>query len=305
MNGIYYTNDPRAVLIHFNPNHDKLGRFAKSRFSGSKNLTKSANVTYNKNEETNTIDKERLKKYAKIGAGLVAGAIVVGGGIYLAKSGKLDSLIRSGKRATQDSISAFGSVPVDDIAGEASIKKLSKPETIMECMKNTNPNHNKSEYKGNCTSCVMAAFMRMCGYDVKAGKVRGGQQDLITAATRCFDFDIKTNTIREKANEFGRSPERAAQILVEKFGKNASGAVGVKWMAYGDKMDGESGHAFNFIIKNGVVEFFDTQRPDLDLNDFAIRNNYWPLIHKDSEFSAVRLDNAEPIFDFLSLELET
>lgn len=29
MGMIDYTNDPRAVLIHFNPNHDKLGRFAK------------------------------------------------------------------------------------------------------------------------------------------------------------------------------------------------------------------------------------------------------------------------------------
>ena len=36
MNGINYTNDPRAVLIHFNPNHDRLGRFARNTFGGGR-----------------------------------------------------------------------------------------------------------------------------------------------------------------------------------------------------------------------------------------------------------------------------
>lgn len=34
MEMIDYRDDPRAVLIHFNPNHDKLGRFAKKSGGG-------------------------------------------------------------------------------------------------------------------------------------------------------------------------------------------------------------------------------------------------------------------------------
>lgn len=169
-------------------------------------------------------------------------------------------------------------------------------------MKNTNPKRGDPAYEGNCTSCAIAAFMRMCGFDVRAGKVRGGQgQSLITAATRCFDFDNKTNVLRGNASEFGTTPEQTAQNLVEKFGKNASGVIAFNLRTSGDN---SIGHAFNFKIENGIIEFFDTQEPKINLNDSVVRKIYWPRMMKDLPFEAVRLDNAEPIFEFLELELE-
>lgn len=103
-------DDPRAVLCHFNPNHDKLGRFAKSQ-SGSisaKSVDKPGSTGYNKGE---SIDKEKLKKYAKIGAGVVAASLVVAGGIYLAKSGKFDEMVNAGRELTRRSISDVGAMP--------------------------------------------------------------------------------------------------------------------------------------------------------------------------------------------------
>lgn len=111
MNGVDYANDPRAVLIHFNPNHDKLGRFAKSPSGGasSNSVDKADSTRYNKEK---SVDKEKLKKYAKIGAGVVAASLVVAGGIYLAKSGKLDDMVKAGREFTNRSLADVGSVNI-------------------------------------------------------------------------------------------------------------------------------------------------------------------------------------------------
>ena len=66
MSGIHYTNDPRAVLIHFNPNHDPdNGQFTdkKGGRSGGK-LDKPDSKSYNKmvNEMREGIKKDRIRE---------------------------------------------------------------------------------------------------------------------------------------------------------------------------------------------------------------------------------------------------
>ena len=66
MSGIHYTNDPRAVLIHFNPNHDPdNGQFTdkKGGRSGGK-LDKPGSKSYNKmvNEMREGIKKDRIRE---------------------------------------------------------------------------------------------------------------------------------------------------------------------------------------------------------------------------------------------------
>lgn len=301
MTGIDYTNDPRAVLIHFNPNHDKLGRFAKNPSGrvSSKSVDKAGVTEYNK---VNGVDKEKLKKYAKIGAGVVAASLVVAGGIYLAKSGKLDNFVKSGKDIAGKTLKGFGSVPFEDIQDTGSVKRLNKPDTISEAIKNTNPKRGDPAYDGNCTSCAVAAFMRTCGFDVHAGKVRDKNQLLSSMTLRCFDYDIGTNVLSGEASKFGSTPEQTSRKLIEKFGNNASGVIGFHMKTRGDR---STGHAFNFVIENGVVKFFDTQEPRLNIDDSFIRKIYWPKMISNLPFEAIRLDNAEPIFDFLEIELET
>lgn len=300
MNGIDYTNDPRAVLIHFNPNHDKLGRFAKSRFGGSKSSTK--HVDKSDKKDYNKIDKEKLKKYAKIGAGVVATSLLVAGGVYLVKSGKLDNLAKRGKDITDNTLTGFGSVPFSDIQDTGSIKRLSKPDTISDVIRNTNPKRGDPAYEGNCTSCAIAAFMRMCGFNVHAGKVRNKNQLLSSMVLRCFDFDSETNLLSGEASKFGNTPEETSRRLIEKFGNNASGAIAFHMKTRGNN---SIGHAFNFVIENGVVKFFDTQEPKINIDDDFVRKMYWPRMMPNLLFEAVRLDNAEPVFDFLEIELET
>lgn len=305
MNSIDYTNDPRSVLCHFNPNHDKLGRFAKSRFGGSKSSSKTVDKT--KSEEYNkdkSIDKEKLKKYAKIGAGVVAASLAVIGGVYLVKSGKLDKMIGSGQDIIHKMESRFAGIPFSDSQDTGPIHRLPKPETIHETIMNTNPHYGDPEYKGNCTKCALAAFMRSCGFDVKAGKVLDKKhgQKLAGLLSRCFDYDLVKDTVVGKASEIGTDPESVSKSLIKQFGRNASGVIGGTFKLPNGK---SYGHAFNFVIKHGVVEFFDTQPRDVIVNDSWIRDNVLSAIDENGIFEAIRLDKATPIFDMIAIELET
>ena len=67
------------------------------------------------------------------------------------------------------------------------------------------------------------------------------------------------------AVKFGRSRQDAAEMLVRRFGNNASGVCGVQWKTGG-------GHAFNWQIKNGVVSFFDGQAGK---DDSFVSRVYW------------------------------
>ena len=113
MNGMDYTKDPRAVLIHFNPNHDKLGRFTKSPsgIASGNSVDKVGSTGYNKSEG---IDKTKIKKYAKIGAGIVAASLVVAGGVYLAKSGKFNDMVNAGRELTANTLNEVGSASIFD-----------------------------------------------------------------------------------------------------------------------------------------------------------------------------------------------
>lgn len=292
-------------LVHFNPNHDRLGRFAKSRFGGSKSTTKtvdkSGSAEYNKSSK---FDKEKLKKCAKIGAGVVAASLAAIGGVYLVKSGKLDKLTSSGQDIIHKMESRFAGIPFSDIQDTGPIRRLSKPETIHEAIINTNPHYGDPEYKGNCTKCALAAFMRTCGFDVKAGKVRDKKygQKMVGFLTRCFDFDLVKDTVIGKASEIGTDPESVSKSLIKQFGRNASGVMGGTFKLPNGK---SYGHAFNFVIKHGVIEFFDTQPRDAIVNDSWIRDNVLSAIDENGIFEAIRLDKATPIFDMIAIELET
>lgn len=67
MNGIDYTNDPRAVLIHFNPNHDpNTGRFTRNTdgaYGSKTHVDNSGDSEYNKEEGIIERGKAAIKRY--------------------------------------------------------------------------------------------------------------------------------------------------------------------------------------------------------------------------------------------------
>ena len=82
------------------------------------------------------------KKAIAIGAAAVATGLVMYGAY---KTGALDKFIGSGKDALHGGLDSIGKVSASDIADETSksvsvsIKKLNKPESLAESLKNANP----------------------------------------------------------------------------------------------------------------------------------------------------------------------
>ena len=164
-------------LSHFNPNHDKLGRFAKSP-SGSisaKSVDKPGSTGYNKSE---SIDKEKLKKYAKIGAGVVAASLLVAGGVYLAKSGKFSEMVNAGRELTDNTLNDVGSASIFDISSKGESIKPKPNSTglttdkidfdMIQRINGSGPDSEPGRNK-NCAQTSMAYILNsMFGENVEA-----------------------------------------------------------------------------------------------------------------------------------------
>lgn len=96
------------------------------------------------------------------------------------------------------------------------------------------------------------------------------------------------------AVKFGRSRQDAAEMLVNKFGNNASGVVSIQWKKEFTRGGKGGGHIFNWSIKDGVVQFFDGQS---NRDDSMVSSIYWKMINPNDALTIARLDNAEINFE--------
>lgn len=216
------------------------------------------------NKKFNLTDKQ--KKAIKIGVAATATAVVVIGGMYLYKTGKFNRQV------------SFW------------IKKLSSNEKISDVIKSANPNWSNPSYKNNCTYCSIASYLRSIGFNVTAGSTDGEMQNLGGVVEKCFKG---ARVINGSAVKFGKSVNDASEMLVKKFGDNASGVCSVQFIK------GKGGHAFNFTIKDGIVQFFDGQRSDSVINNPDTIERLWKMIDKNGDLTLARLDNAEVLVDAL------
>lgn len=263
-----------------------------------KSLDKSDYENQNGDKKKGLSDKQ--KKAIKIGAAVAVTALATYGTYRLAKSGKLDPYIASGKSKLNKLMekkagdTKIGEQKIGDILKESAskttvkgIKKLAKPESLADTIKNVNPNRGNPAYKNNCTFCSVASYLRTKGYDVTARDTGGKQQMLGGVVENCFKG---AKIIDGSAVKFGKSPKDASEMLVNKFGKNASGVCAVQLKTGG-------GHAFNWTIKDGIVKFFDGQDKDCDINYPDFISDFWSLIKQNDGLTIARLDNADIIED--------
>lgn len=239
------------------------------------------------NKKFNLTDKQ--KKAIKIGVAATATAVVVIGGMYLYKTGKLNGLINVGKKSSRTVLS--GEIPDNLIDKSLSgLKKLSSNEKISDVIKSANPNWSNPSYKNNCTYCSIASYLRSIGFNVTAGSTDGEMQNLGGVVEKCFKG---ARVINGSAVKFGKSVNDASEMLVKKFGDNASGVCSVQFIK------GKGGHAFNFTIKDGIIQFFDGQRSDSVINNPDTIERLWKMIDKNGDLTLARLDNAEVLVDAL------
>lgn len=241
-------------------------------------------------------------------------ALAAYGTYRLVKSGKLDKYIDIGKTKADSLLkkkagdSKVGDIKVDDLLNNAStaktnpsvnnirmvhgVKKLAKPESLSDIIKNVNPNLGNNDYRNNCSACGIASFLRSKGYDVTAKSTGGKQQILGGVIEECFKG---AKVMDGSAVKFGRSRQDAAEMLVNKFGNNASGVVSVQWKG------NRGGHIFNWQIKDGVVKFFDGQS---NKDDSAVSSLYWRMMNPNDSLTIARLDNTEIDFDAIKKYVE-
>lgn len=257
---------------------------------------------------------DKQKKAIKIGAAVAVTALATYGAYRLVKSGKLDKYIDIGKTKADSLLkkkagdSKVGDIKVDDLLNNAStaktnpsvnnirmvhgVKKLAKPESLSDIIKNVNPNLGNNDYRNNCSACGIASFLRSKGYDVTAKSTGGKQQILGGVIEECFKG---AKVMDGSAVKFGRSRQDAAEMLVNKFGNNASGVVSVQWKG------NRGGHIFNWQIKDGVVKFFDGQS---NKDDSAVSSLYWRMMNPNDSLTIARLDNTEIDFDAIKKYVE-
>lgn len=263
-----------------------------------KSLDKGPDDSDNKKKELS----DKQKKAIKIGATVAVTALATYGTYRLAKSGKLDPYIASGKSKLNKLMekkagdTKIGEQKIGDILKESAskttvkgIKKLAKPESLADTIKNVNPNRGNPAYKNNCTFCSVASYLRTKGYDVIAKDTGGKQQMLGGVVENCFKG---AKVIDGSAVKFGKSPKDASEMLVNKFGKNASGVCAVQLKTGG-------GHAFNWTIKDGIVKFFDGQDSSSLINNTQTLEIWWKRIKQNDALTIARLDNAEVVIDRL------
>ncbi len=244
---------------------------------------------------------DKQKKALKIGAAAVAASLAAYGTYKLAQSGKLNDLAAIGKAKVDAMLgkkagsAEFGSQKANDLLGKKAsetvggIKKLAKPETLEETLRNVNPNRGNPLYKNNCTYCSVTTYLRSIGYEVTARDTGGEQQILGGVIENCFKGSKVTDG---SAVKFGRSRQDAAEMLIKKFGNNASGVCSVQ-------LKNGGGHAFNWSIKEGIVKFFDGQDATSPINNSNLIDRWWHKINPNDSLTIARLDNAEIIEEAL------
>ncbi len=270
-----------------------------------KSLDKSSLSKHTNDSQDSKTDKKGLsdkqKKAIKIGIAVTATALAAYGGYKLTKSGKLDKYVESGKKKVDEFLNSKKSgdvnkAKIDDLRNASKsvikttsgFKRMSSKEAISDTIKNANPNRGKSLYNNNCTYCSVTSYLRSIGYDVIARDTGGKPQNLGGVIDNCFNG---AKVVDGSAVKFGKSTKDASEMLVNKFGQNASGVCDVQFK-------GGGGHAFNWSIKDGVVKFFDGQDVKSPINDEKLIDIWWnQKIDTNGGLTLARLDNAEVIAD--------
>lgn len=264
-----------------------------------KSLDKQSKANYTKDSSAESSEKkshtDKQKKYIKIGAAVVAAALVTYGTYKLKQSGRLDPLIDKGRDAVNQLLGknkiggefgdfSSGKVLVNSYGDK--IKTLTNPEALSDTLRKVNPLRSSDAGRNNCTYCALASFLRQSDshLDVIA-RSTGGQPQYLASILR--DSFKKVDIITDPTECFGNTKEEAAKNLIKQFGNNASGVLGV------GLKNRSGGHAFNWEIKDGIVSFFDGQK------GFGnnIVSKYFDIIDLSKDFVLARLDNCEVDLD--------
>lgn len=148
---------------------------------------------------------------------------------------------------------------------------------------------NPGGYTNNCKECSLCYCFRSKGYDVKTGPrtMNSNLSDFIEAnfkTTRVKTFTPDS----EPSNNLGR----ATRNILKRYDEGDVGVIGVSWDRNHTVSQTDEGHAFNWKIKDGKVQFLDSQLKEPRL-DASIYFKYMDT-SKEVEFAKIDVEDAKP-----------
>lgn len=264
----YYIYNGRIYSLRYLKHHGIAGQKWGKRNGPPYPLKESNKLLPEKKKESKNQLRitDNQKQYIVTGAAFISTALAT---INVIKSNAFNKLVATGKSLHNDNKKlSFSNIP---------LRRLPNPEKIEDSLRNANPLRGKAVGKNNCTNSAIAGYLRMNGFDARALPTGMNQQNLGGVIEDCFlDAKVKDGS----AIKFGKSPKDAADMLVRKYGNNASGICSIQWKTGG-------GHAFNFVIKNGNVEFLDFK--ENRSHEEVIK--YWRNINQYDALQICALDN--------------
>ena len=214
---------------------------AEKKAGWKKSLSKSEESVKTKKRLTD----EEKKRITKIALGAIAGAAVVGGTIYLAKTGKLDKIINSGKSYINDQFGGSANSFVPKIGKELSDIDPKMVDNINKSNRNTiggqlNCFHTSTSYILNSIFDKNTTALPFNGVDEISGLAKEGRSYQLYSA-------IFNNIHIRECNK--------TESMYEMFKSLKNGSTGVLHIRAGS-----SGHFLNYEKDlNGNVTIIDPQ----------------------------------------------
>ena len=250
---------------------------------------------------------DKQKTALKIGAGLVAGALVAYGGYSLAKSGKLDKFIKKGSTVLPNNTTSGGSL-TSSVKG---IKPLKHSETSKESELKVNPYFSIADpaYYTNCGNCALALEARQRGIDAEA---LGNSRGITISQMGSFFKDMKSENVTDVNVNVPNVTDSAYLAAYKKGGRSAvdsfyrnrglqvkdeitkqiasSHPIGSRGCLF-VPMETSSHWVSWEVDKTGKVNFFNSQEPSRDLESTCFGHYTYHKNDSKVALTAIRYDN--------------
>lgn len=271
-------------------------RMAKSSSPRSSvHVTNKASVKRESDVESRKLSlTDTQKKALKIGAIAVGSALVVGGTIYLTKTGKLNTIIQKGEKVLSDVKSGSGfSKEFVNIPG---VKAIAEQHNMFQDLLAVNPYNDQNNYKPNefilvdrnskkplhelnCQACSLGYELRRRGYDAIARLIDTRSTSDVTNLQKFYkNPNIVTRTIS--------STDQVAEYIKE------SQTVGTRGVLTIPINYGIGSHALSYEVLNEGVMFMDAQCGKPFINNTRPFNEFYEM-PKNSKIMFARTDNLE------------